>query len=77
MNAHFPTFTISRVAEILGQDRKTIREQFKRGATAAGAAVVIKGQISQAWPFRDFPLALRTKIEGVARKQGFDDAERL
>jgi hypothetical protein len=77
MNAHFPTFTISRVAEILGYDRKTIREQFERGATDAGAAIVIKGQTTHAWPLHDFPPALRTKIEAVARKQGFDDAERF
>ncbi len=72
-----PVFSISRVAELLGVDRKTVREQFSAVAEAEARTITVAGQPAKGWPWLAFPPRLRARIEKSARDQGYEDPERF
>lgn len=69
-----PAFTASRIADLLGQDRKTVREQLDPGQARHA---LCRGQSTHAWPFEVLPTALRTRLESLAHAQGYKDVSRF
>lgn len=72
-----PIFPVSRIAELIGVDRKTVREQFAAACTAAPRPLLVNGQTAQGWAVADFPVRVKQQLEKAARDQGYDEVERF
>lgn len=70
-------FPVSRIAEVLGVDRKTVREQLAGADDALSRPLVVNGQAARGWPLSAIPAHLQTRIEQAAKAQGFDSPERF
>lgn len=75
METTVPLFPVSRIAEVLGVDRKTVRGYF--ADAPAGRPILVNGQPAQAWPVEEIPPRLKVRLEKLARDQGYDDIARL
>lgn len=69
-----PVFTASRIAELLDQDRKTIRQQL--AGISPTRRILVKGQEAQAWSIADLGPVVRGRLETLAHNQGFADVDR-
>ncbi|HEY4247827.1 MAG TPA: hypothetical protein VGM64_13310 [Lacunisphaera sp.] len=69
-----PVFTASRIAEIAGQDRKTIRDQLD---VDQARPIQVKGQATQAWPVSALPATLRAHLQSLSEKHGYSDVTRF
>lgn len=70
-----PVFTVARIAELLGVDRKTIREQLAGEGAGDPCSITVKGQVAQAWTVDRLPPALFQRVDTAARSLGFNSAE--
>jgi hypothetical protein len=70
-----PIFPISRIADLLGVDRKTVRGYF--ADAPEGRPLVVHGQTAQGWPVASIPPRLKVRLEKSARDQGYEDIERF
>lgn len=68
-------FPVSRIAELLGVDRKTVRGYFANAPE--GRPMIVNGQTAQGWPVEEIPPRLKVRLERSARDQGFDCVERF
>lgn len=68
-------FPVSRIADVLGVDRKTVRGYFTDAPE--GRPLIVNGQAAQGWPVEELPARLKVRLEKSARDQGYDDLGRF
>jgi len=71
MDDQVPVFTASRIAEMVGQDRKTVREQLGNLPSSQVRTVQVNGQAAQAWHVSDIPPALLARLADFSDEHCF------
>lgn len=68
-------FPISRFADLLGVDRKTVRGYF--ADAPEGRPIIVAGQPARGWAVDELPPRLKVRLEKSARDQGYDELSRF